>query len=358
MSDARQAFYDLHSLAERGFDASEIAKGPDQVERRVARWRGARAAVTSVASIAVVALVAVGVNQARSAEPMPAHPVGPPVTASAAPGPEPTGESANPAGCAEAVVVPGKPVGNLGGLMGSFEDTTTAPCSEWDQENPDTVLIYTADNTMVEAYYRTSIDALGPYADLGPDFKVPDPDPNWPENSLVLIDVRTGEVLLSTDVPETFGTSEEGATVLSDRLLSDAVALADRLEELASMSDAPDGLQISPEAIDTGNDGDLADPLVFVPAQDPLSGDLPTIVARLVPGDETAARSSEAEVLETQLPVGGAVLFEVADPQDMESRTMQLGVPIGGDATLVVVGNGYWADRYLIELVAWHILAE
>ena len=72
------------------------------------------------------------------------------------------------------------------------------PCDEWPDRvlaHPDTVLINTTDNTMVEAYYRTNIAALGLYAHLGADYVVPDPDPSWPADSLVLIDAATKEVL-------------------------------------------------------------------------------------------------------------------------------------------------------------------
>ncbi|MFW2513354.1 hypothetical protein ACNI3K_06205 [Demequina sp. SO4-13] len=362
MSDARQAFHDLHGLAGGGFDASEIAHGPDRVERRVARWRGVRMAVTSAASIAVVAAVAVGANATRAAEPLPASSLEAPVTATATPTPDAgVSQGTDLAGCSDAVVVAGKPVGNLGGLEGWFNGTPVAPCSEWDQQildHPDTVLIYTGDNTMVEAYYRTSIDALGPYSDLGPDFKVPDPDPDWPENVLVLIDARSGEVLSVHEVPETFGTAEEGATAISDRLLSDTAALEDRFAAVASEADAPDGFQIDPSASVIGTDADLADPLVFVPADYPIGEDLPSISARIVPGDETAALSPDAVQVKTQLPITGATLTEIAEPGSARTPSMQLSIPIGDDATLLLVGYSASADRYLIELVAWHILAE
>jgi len=68
--------------------------------------------------------------------------------------------------------------------------------------HPDTILINTTDNTMMEAYYRTSIDALGAYANLGPDFVVPNPDPTWPADSLVLIDAKTGEVIFADPISD------------------------------------------------------------------------------------------------------------------------------------------------------------
>jgi hypothetical protein len=77
------------------------------------------------------------------------------------------------------------------------------------------VLIYTGDNTMVEAYYRTNIDALGIYAHLGADYVVPDPDPSWPADSLVLIDARTHEVLEATALADVRDAGPHGAPVIS-----------------------------------------------------------------------------------------------------------------------------------------------
>ena len=103
-----------------------------------------------------------------------------------------------PAWCGSATVVPGKPVGNLAGFEGWYNSTMDAPCDEWDQkvkDHPDTVWVNTSDNTLLEAYYRTSRDALGVYGTLSGGFVIPDPDPSWPQDRLVLIDPRTGEVL-------------------------------------------------------------------------------------------------------------------------------------------------------------------
>ena len=363
MNDARQAFHDLQALAGEGFEDTVVARAPERVQHRVAVRRRARAAVGSLACVAVVAAAALGLTVGNGPQPAPVTPPVLNTTLPTSPSPDPSPEAGVswPAACHSASVISGKPVGTLGGLEGWFNATPTAPCDEWDPQildHPDTVLIFTADNTMVEAYYRTDISALGVYASLAPDFVVPDPDPAWPQDQLVLIDARTGEVLQVSEVPETFGDAGVGATELSTRLLNDRDALAERLESIAREGGAPDGFQVDPSSTGQGSGGDLVEPLVFVPGDHPLSDDLPTIVARLVPGDATAANDPAAERLETAVPVDGAALFDVADPRDMESRTMRLGIPVGGDSTLIVVGSGAMADRYLIELVTWHMLAQ
>ncbi|MCB2413951.1 hypothetical protein LGT39_13955 [Demequina sp. TTPB684] len=193
MSDAREAFQNLQSIAGLGFDGTTLHTDLDAVERRIARHRTGRAVVSSFVALAVLA----GATYGASTMSMwgDSAPVAPPSEATSQPTSSPTQRAA---ACLAAQVVSGKPVGDLGGLMGWFNSSPDAPCGEWpDQilDHPDTVLINTADNTMVEAYYRTNIDALGVYARLGEDFAVPDPDPSWPADSLILIDARTKEVL-------------------------------------------------------------------------------------------------------------------------------------------------------------------
>lgn len=193
MSDARDAFQNLQSITGRGFDATGLHADLDVVERRIARHRTGRVVLSSLVALAAIGGVAFGAMAMPSSNDIdPAVP--PSITAS----PTASAPDARSAACAEAQVIPGKSVGNLGGLMGWFNATPTAPCEEWEDrilDHPETVLIYTGDNTMVEAYYRTTIDALGVYAHLSEDFLVPDPNPSWPADSLVLIDARTTEVL-------------------------------------------------------------------------------------------------------------------------------------------------------------------
>ncbi|MDN4481285.1 hypothetical protein [Demequina muriae] len=360
MSDAREAFHDLHGLAGAGFDDSTLADGPDRVGRRVARWRDVRAALMSAASIVAIAAVAVGVNEARWAEPMPGEPLAPTVTASAMPEPGVSTGPADRVGCAEATVVPGKAVGNFGGLEGWFNGTPVAPCAEWDEQildHPDTVLIHTGDNTMVEAYYRTSIDALGVYADLGPDFAVPNPAPDWPADSFVLIDARTGEVLETWPVSD-FATDlmEEAqeAERLDERLVADANALADHLESLAASEVAPEGYVFETSSRGAGDDSDIASVLTYEPTPRP-SGPLGShgLAVRLQPGDNDELMPPEATLVERDLIVPGSVMFEYPG-----TDSLQLSIPIGSDAHLTLVGNGNAADGYLLVPFAREILAE
>lgn len=365
MTDARGIFHDLQDLAGGGFDSTEFAAGPDLVERRVARWRGARTALMSVASVAVIAAVAVGVNESRSAAPLPAGPIETPVTASASPAPEASATTGTtPAGCAPAQVVSGKSVGNLGGLEGWFNGTPSAPCEEWEQrilDHPDTVLIYTEDNTMVEAYYRTSIDALGVYTDLGPDFVVPDPDPEWPARSLVLIDARTGELLQTTLVSnysaDELGVPEPGTT-LDSNLLSNWEALAVRLRALPQSGMVPDGFEFSAAVSDGGAADDLV-PLVIYERTSPASSDFrqpsapSNLTVRLLPRDSDELVPPDATVLDRDIVGERSVLFEPPF-----SDSLQLSIPIGDDALLMLVGNADAADGFVMVPFARQLLAE
>lgn len=190
MSDARDAFHNLQVVAGTGLNKTEIYADRGEVERRITRHRAGRAVLSSVAALVIVG----GVTFAAVSSPFRgASPAVPPSLPSAV--------DLRSEACNEAHVVAGKSVGNVGGMEGWFNSAPEAPCNEWSDQvldHPDTVLIYTGDNTMVEAYYRTSIDALGAYASLGAGFVVPDPDPAWPADSLVLLDARTDEVLETT----------------------------------------------------------------------------------------------------------------------------------------------------------------
>lgn len=194
MTNARNSLQELRDRAGGAYDSERQTVDLPVVEKRVARQRAARAAGAVVGGLAILLAVGVAViNAPWGAEPAPAQ------SPSDTPEASPSVNDAWPAWCSPASVVPGKPVGDLGGLEGWFNSSDEAPCDEWDQQvkdHPDTVLINTIDNTLVEAYFRTGIDALGAYVTLGRDFVVPNPDPEWPADSLVLIDPRTGEVLL------------------------------------------------------------------------------------------------------------------------------------------------------------------
>jgi hypothetical protein len=194
MNDARSAFHELHVLASAAYETSPLAEDTALTERRISRDRTRRFALTSTigaAAAAGVLMAAINIPWMGQASPAktPAPSASPHVTSTS---------GATPEWCHVATVVPGKPVGDLMGFEGWFNGTPDAPCDGWDEEikaHPDTVWINTIDNTMIEAYFRTSIDALGPYGDLPEGAVVASPDPAWPADSSVLIDARTGEIL-------------------------------------------------------------------------------------------------------------------------------------------------------------------
>ena len=202
MTDARLAFHDLRSQVGHQYDARDAHRTLDEVEDRVARHRATRTVLGSVVGVFAVATVAFIAAQKLWLADVP--PVQHPSTSSS-PSPASSANSGVPAWCHDATVVPGKPAQNLGGLEGWWNGTPDAPCDEWDQEiqdHPDVVQINTSDGTMMEADYRTDLSALGAYATLSGDFKVPNPDPSWPEDSVVIIDARTGEVLLASPLSD------------------------------------------------------------------------------------------------------------------------------------------------------------
>ena len=215
MNDARLAFQQLRSDAGAGYDARAIHASLDKVERRVERARIGRALVGAGAALAVIGVIAVVAPHIFNDDAVSpaATPSGTPSAPATSPSAEIVDELSLP--CTVAGGIEGNPVGDLGGLEGWFNGTSTPPMceskdewTEWEHlaaAHPDTVLINTIDNTMIEAYYRTSRDALGVYATLSGDFKVPDPDPAWPAHSAVLIDAATGEVLSVSDFEEMDG---------------------------------------------------------------------------------------------------------------------------------------------------------
>lgn len=205
MIEARIAFQELRQRAGAAYDATELAADVAPTERRVARDRARQRGLRAV----IGAVAAAGLWFAAANVPWGGGQAGPAHTPTAVPSASPSISALGLDLClTSASLVVGKPTETIGGLEGWFNSTGTAPCdlsTEWDQlvmAHPDTILINTTDNTMMEAYYRTSIDALGAYANLGPDFVVPNPDPTWPADSLVLIDAKTGEVIFADPISD------------------------------------------------------------------------------------------------------------------------------------------------------------
>ncbi|WP_084125020.1 hypothetical protein [Demequina sp. NBRC 110054] len=218
MSSAREAFSDLHDVAGRVFDTTDLRANPGPVEVRVARYRAGRTVLLSVGGLAVVGALLFGTTlRPAPAEVGPATEATPSTAASHGPAVM-EGSGADAAACRPATVIAGKAAGGVGGVEGYWNSTPVRACEDWDQvilSHPETATINTTDGTMIEASYRTSMAALGDYADLGPDFVVPDPDPEWPAKSVIVIDVATGEILyerLLADFPQ-FDDAVEGTGV-------------------------------------------------------------------------------------------------------------------------------------------------
>ncbi|MCR6713361.1 MAG: hypothetical protein NVV57_12030 [Demequina sp.] len=223
MSDAGAAFRMLRDQAGAAFDAPAMHSQLDAAEHRVERARVWRA-VMSTGAVLVFACVAVFAVQALLGDrssPMPAH--------SPSPSPSVTPDIADVLAlpCTVATVVPGNPIersdgGILRGFEGWFNSTYAEPggcdsSENWNEEiwlmanHPDTVWINTSDNTVIEAYFRTSKDALGIWAHM--DGKtIADPDPAWPADSAVLIDAHTGEVLLTSPLSDYLDLTESNSS--------------------------------------------------------------------------------------------------------------------------------------------------
>lgn len=296
MSNARNTFQDLRTIAGKGLDATEPSVRWASVETRITRYRRRRTVSTSAAAVAMVTAVAAGV--VLGPDRTDTGPANPPSEAPSPPPVETDAAALDPA-CSSVTVVPGKAVeppagmahefpGSFGGLEGWFNATPSAPCEQWDErilEHPDTVLINTMDYTMVEAYYRTSRDALGVYATLDGNFALPEPDPTWPTGELVLIDASTGEPIEVYNPP--WPTPQLDA-------LFDGRGMQERLAEPFAEELLPDGYRYIGPADADRNDDDLVEARLYgVPLGGVEDGDVEdstTVVVRLAPpsSDTTA----------------------------------------------------------------------
>lgn len=211
MSDAGAAFRVLRDQAGFALDSPATHTLLAATEHRVERARVRRAVMSTGAALVTVGFGVFAVQALlgdRSA-PTPAQ--------TPSPNPSVSADIAEVLAlpCTIATIVPGKPIEQadgslLSGFEGWFNGTLAEPggcesSDDWNSEvwlmanHPDTVWINTSDNTVVEAYFRTSKEALGIWAHM--DGKtIAEPDPAWPADSVVLIDAATGEILLTNDL--------------------------------------------------------------------------------------------------------------------------------------------------------------
>lgn len=215
MSDARIAFDALRERAGDEYDTATMHAHLDEVEHRVGRARLGRHVMT-FAAVGVAAFV-VGALAMQFTRATPVEPVETPSATPSSSSSTSTLADFLAMPCTVATIVPGNPIeqaggGILSGFEGWFNSTLAEPggcdsSDNWSSDtwlmasHPDTVWINTSDNTVIEAYFRTSRDALGVWGHMDGK-KIADPEPTWPPDSAVLIDARTGEVLTSQRLDE------------------------------------------------------------------------------------------------------------------------------------------------------------
>ncbi|WP_084073360.1 hypothetical protein [Demequina sp. NBRC 110052] len=328
MSEPYDSLKQLHSLAGAGFDHTILRNEISAVEKRIARHRSSRAALASAAGIAILGTAAVGVLQWPGApEAAPAE------VPSASPSPTPAVvEESGAPGCAPATIVPGKPAGDIGGLEGWWNSTPVSlPCERWDEsdprilDHPDTVLINTVDYTMVEAAYRSDRAALGAYATLDGDFVVPARDPEWPANSLVLIDAATGEVL------ETYLLSGFAAPDYS--LLNWPDWVGERLNSPLPASDVPPGYVVIAPSTPDASDEDLVIPQSYASRE---TTDVITVrlVAVLSGGGSETVGTGDASVVATDVFADGSIAS-----LDDTTGVYTMSIPVLDEAHLILTGT-------------------
>ncbi|WNM24435.1 hypothetical protein [Demequina capsici] len=332
MSEGRDAFKDLHAVAGQVFDTTNLRANPDPVEARIARYRTGRTVLASFAGVAVVGAIAVGAMQRLGpAENAPA------TTPSSTPDATVTQAAVDP-NCVPLTIVPGKAAPELGDAGLGWTDQDSLTCSRRSQEfldHPDTVAINTVDDTMVEAYYRTSIDDLGVYADLGPDFVVPDPDPSWPENTVIMIDAHTREVLSVYVLP--------GYATPEPSLLGWVDWMTQRLTDPLQDAYAPAGFHVVTEGYGNTQVDDLVMPRTYGTDQydqhlsDPSVDEGPWVDIRLAPlPDNYAAQQPLPDgmtLVDSDVYVTGSRVI------DTGTGTFTVDIPVGDTAFLRVDGS-------------------
>lgn len=338
MADARSGFKDLHQIAGLGLDTTGLTSDLAPVERRVVRHKRTRAALVSATGVAVIAAAAVGALQWPGD-----HDAGPAIVPSDSPSAvAPSQEATVDPECRPATVIEGKPVEGFPADEKWFDPTPDeVPCARWGTSDPaldltfaahpDLVVINTADNTLVRAYYRTSRDALGVYASLGSDFAVPDPDPAWPPNAVVLIDAASGEVLANYQLP---GYAEPDLSMFMwpDWWTGHLSGPLDRVY-------LPDGYSYEPGAsVPEGSADDVVEPQVYTSSE---SGSPVTI--RLVTDADWRSEQEGAgadEILDEGGYAPGSVLT-----RDEGGGLYTVDIPVPEELHVLVTGS----DRELLE---------
>ncbi|SEJ63226.1 hypothetical protein [Demequina mangrovi] len=344
MTADRSTFENLQALAVAAWDDAAHGVDVEAVAGRVARHRRRRGLAVGAASVAVVALGFVAaslwlpgrpteVAPATSSTPAPAEPT---ETATAS-----SLDLALAAACNDATEISGKAIGNIGGLETDWNSTPGAPCDEWPieiLEHPNTVVVNTSDGTMLQADYRVDGPDMDPYRDLGPAFLIPDPDPTWPADKLVVIDAATREVLEVNDIPDhadTFGLEGEIPTSLSD----ETAAVLEALSHGDTLAQHLDGWELVGTSEMTEAWGSV---LTLAPTDvydameaDPSAGMTVHANVVLTPEPLTAGQtvtSAEGE----EVPLGDNPLLDLLYYFPEQFRGGGFQCPIGDEAFLVV----------------------
>ena len=338
MADARGGFKDLHQIAGLGLDTTALSGDLARVERRVVRYKRTRAAFVSATGVAVIAAAAMGALQWPSDRgAAPAFEPSESPSASA-----PTEDAVVDPECRPATVLEGTPVEGFPADEEWFDPTPdTVPCSRWGtsdpaldlsfESHPDLVVVNTVDNTMVRAYYRTSRDALGVYGSLGSDFAIPDPDPSWPPNAVVLIDAASGEALANYQLP---GYAEPDPSMFT---------WSDWWEGYLSgpldVTYLPDGYSYAPGAsTPQGSADDVVEPQVYT-----SSDDGPAVTIRLVTAADARSErdvTGADEILDEGGYAPGSVLT-----RDEASGLSTVDIPVPEELHVLLEGK----DLELLE---------
>ncbi|WP_062465214.1 hypothetical protein [Demequina soli] len=346
-----RTLHDLEAMARAAADDAALATARTLAEARVARYRRGRASVVGAVAAVVGVLAVVGLTQSRPDGVAPAV-ASPTPGASASPSPSASAAS-DPAACAPATVIPGKAVGMWGGMESSWNSTPVAPCDEWPAEllaHPNTVLINTRDDTMVEAYYRVDGPDMDAWRDLGPDFLVPDPDAAWPADRWIVVDAATRELLEVDRIPDQV---DDAAPVDLSTFSPGTQAVAAGLHHPALRLLAVGGFAYGDSSTAPGalgpvllyRDADAYAAYLEDPSRDPGAMMTVTLSAVADPALTRTVTSPEGQAVEPDLAAlrDGSLYFRLAD-----GSGDAIQCPVGDDAYLTVRASP--ADAAVFDL--------